>query len=65
MAPLGRLSTRQTATHRGGRGGLVAYLGTVLGFGHRHQELEDGLGLRHQWRDGMDDRRELRKRSAA
>lgn len=37
----------------------ILYLCAVLGLGHSHQELEYGLRLGHQRRDGMDDRCEL------
>lgn len=40
----------------------IIYLCTVLGLGHSYQELEYGLRLRHQRRDGVDDRCELRVR---
>lgn len=39
------------------------YLGTVLGLGHSHQQLEDGLRLGHQGGDGMDDGGKLGLRS--
>lgn len=35
---------------------MLVYLCAVLGLGHSHQELENGLGLRHQRGDGVDDR---------
>lgn len=38
---------------------VLVYLCAVLGLGHSDQELENGLGLRHQRRDGVDDRCEL------
>lgn len=38
---------------------VILYLCTVLGLGHSYQQLENGLGLRHQRGDGVDDRCEL------
>lgn len=44
---------------RGDMDTQVLYLGTVLGLGHRYQELEYGLGLGHQRGHGVDDGGEL------